>query len=79
MIRLVTLTIAAVVVFVGFGIPFLVPDRWGLVAGIGTVAFGATVFWFTESRTKNSLHANTLWNRLLKVDGEWKIKDAPIK
>ena len=47
---------AGAIVFSGLSIPFLKPGGLGLIVGFVTVAIGSIVLWFTESRTKKSLH-----------------------
>lgn len=69
MIRLVALSFAGAVVFIGFSIPFLLAGFLGLMVGVITTIAGALLFWFTELKTKKSLHANTTWNRAMKSDG----------
>lgn len=68
--RFILLTLSAATIFVGFGLPFIVDGRLGLVAGGLVVLFGAGVFWLFEMRTKASLEQDSAFNRLLKSDGE---------
>ena len=70
MIRLLTLSFAGAVVFVGFGIPFLLPGGVGLIIGVATAIVGVILFRFTESQTKKSLRENSMWNQTMKADGE---------
>ena len=70
MIRLVAMSCAGAVVFVGFSIPFLLPGGTGIIVGTLVVVAGLIALWLAESKTKNLLHTNTKWNRTMKADGE---------
>lgn len=70
MLRIVLLSFAGAVVFVGFGLPFAVPGRTGLAVGFAVVAIGSVFLWAVETRTNKFLDKNTSWNRLMKTDGE---------
>lgn len=69
--RLLALSAAGSVVFIGFGLPFLLPPgRQGLIAGVLVVIIGSALLALAESRTKHALDDDTTWNRLMKADGE---------
>lgn len=70
MMRLILLTLSALPIFVGFGLPFMLDGHLGLLAGGLVVLFGAGTFWLVEMKTKRSLEQDTAFNRFLKSDGE---------
>ena len=55
MLRLVLLSVAGALVFVGFGSPFVIPGQIGLLVGFVLVAVGVSSFWVIESKTRKSL------------------------
>lgn len=69
MIRILALSLAGAVVFVGASIPFLLEGAMGLIFGFAVIAVGSVLFWFVETATRESLTADTMWNRLMQVEG----------
>ena len=70
MLRLLLLVLAALPVFLGFTLPFLLPAWPGLLAGSLLVLAGAWLIWFVETRSGGALAAERGLNRLLKAGGD---------
>ena len=70
MIRLLLLSICGVIIFAGFGLPFVIEGATGLLMGGLVILVGSTLSWFIEIRTKKSLEEDSPINNMLKADGE---------
>lgn len=70
MTRLTILTLSALVIFVGFGLPFVVDGYAGILVGGFVVLFGAGLLWLFEVKTQKSLEKETSLNNLLKAESE---------
>lgn len=70
MLRLILLSMASAVVFLGFAIPFVVLGAPGWLVGGSAIGVGAALVWVAERATQKSLQADSAFNRLLKTDGE---------
>lgn len=65
MTRLALLSISLGIVFVGFAIPFFVPDTKGLLFGAAAILAGAVLTAVTEIRTAKWLDEDSAWNRFI--------------
>jgi hypothetical protein len=70
MARLTVLTLSALVIFVGFGLPFMVVGYIGIFFGGLVVLLGVWLLWLCETKTKKSLEEETPLNNFLKADGK---------
>ena len=70
MIRLLTLSICGVIIFAGFGLPFVIEGTPGLLMAGLVIFVGSTLSWFIEIRTKKFLKEDNPFNNMLKADGE---------
>ena len=68
--RLLLLALAAVPVFTGFTLPFVISGMIGLMLGGVLIIIGAALLWFVERRSRSALQADTALNHVLKADGE---------
>lgn len=69
MLRVIMLSAAGFVVFLGFGLPFLIPGETGLVAGIIVLAIGVVTLGIVQYLTEKQLDRDTFWNRFVKKGG----------
>ena len=67
MIRLLSLTIPLILIFIGFGLPFFVSGGAGYISSIALILVGGGIFWFIENRTAYMLEKDTVLNRILNI------------
>ena len=66
--------ISALVIFIGFAMPFEIGGKYGFIVAFVAIIFGAMLFWIVEKRTKHSLDKATPLNKILKAEGDNLIK-----
>jgi len=68
MLRLVALIIPALIVMVGFAIPFFVIGIAGYVLAVIVVGIGGAILWWIEKKTASSLNNDTVLNNIINAD-----------
>jgi len=68
--RLLLLTISALLIFIGFCIPFMIEGIYGVIMAIVMIIFGSASLWVFEVKTRKSLEKETTFNKILKADGD---------
>lgn len=75
LLRLGLMVLAIVPVFIGFGMPFFVPGWHGFALAFGLIFGGTWLLWIVHRRSRRWLDADTAFNRLLKTDGEFIVRN----
>ncbi len=70
MIRVVLLSLASFIVFVGFAMTFFMTAPIAKWVGALVIAIGCVAIVLVERWTKSHLAEDTKWNRLMKAEGE---------
>ena len=70
MYRIVFLSLAAAVVFLGFAMPFAIPGMVGWIACALFILLGAFLIWAFEKKTRLSLDNDSRFNKVMKADCE---------
>ncbi len=75
LLRLLLMMLAVVPIFAGFGMPFFVPGWPGFALAFGLIIGGTWLLWIVHRRARRWLDADTAFNRMLKADGEFMLRD----